>query len=53
MSGDPLLSNIFIADAETSSSVAAYLIHEGVCDSPCQQWGYHSAMSYCRDFSGT
>lgn len=44
--------NIFIADGETSSSVAVYLIQYGICDNPCQQRGYHGVMSYCRNFSG-
>lgn len=46
------LSNIFVGDAKTSSSVAAYLIHFRICDNPCQQWGYHGALSYSTNFSG-
>lgn len=46
------LSNIFVGDAKTSSSVAAYLIHFRICDNPCQQWGYHGPLSYCTNFSG-
>lgn len=46
------LSNIFVGDAKTSSSVAAYLIHFRICDNHCQQWGYHGALSYCTNFSG-
>lgn len=31
------LSSIYIGDAETSSSMAAYLLPFGISDKPCQQ----------------